>query len=208
MDTAKIIQPKKLSLAKSLRISYMNSNDMKKRSLKKYGYRLDEDLSSHNQTVAYNPSQKKLIQATAGSHNFSDAVTDLSLALGSLKNTTRFKEAETTLKKAKEKYNDRNSTVLTGESLGGTITGYLPYDDKTRAFAVNAGYTIGQKARDRDGRLSNYRIKGDIVSLLGSRQKNMTTLSGLPIKKSNSALNYIIPYDIHLQKTKGSGIMV
>ena len=169
-------KPKELTLHKALKLSYLDNNKKKKKLLKKYGYRLDEDLSSHNQTVGYNAHSKKLLMATAGTHNMDDLKTDFQLAFGNLKRTKRYNEARETLNRANEKYKDRNNTLLTGHSLGGTITSYLPYDKNTRAFAVNSGATIGQDTRDRDGRLTNYRVKGDLISALSAGHKFQNTL--------------------------------
>jgi hypothetical protein len=93
-----------------------------------------------------------------------------------LKRSKRYTESVNTLDRANNKYKNRKSTVLTGHSLGGTITGYLPYDKNTRGFAVNSGATIGQKTRDRGGRLTNYRVKGDVISGLTSGHKFQNTL--------------------------------
>lgn len=211
-------RPKTLPLAKALKLSYLDNNNQKKKLLKKYGYRLDEDLSSHNQTVAYNPFENKLLQSTAGSHNLDDFFkTDVHLAFGNLKRTKRFNEARETLQRANEKYKDRKETVLTGESLGGTITSYLPYDANTRAFAVNSGYTIGQQSRDRQGRLTNYRIAGDPISSLSAGHKLQNTLNVTPKIRKGTSSNPVINalqtvgnfgYDIHVQRTKGTGIAV
>lgn len=219
MDTTKnfelLKKPKNLTLAKSIKISYMDNNDKKKRALKKYGYRLDEDLSNHNQTIGYNPTQKKLLQSTAGSHNLKDWGLDgnASILFGRLgkgyKNTTRYKEAERTLYNAREKYKDRSSTVLTGHSQGGTVTSYLPMDNTTKGFALNAGFTIGQKVTNRNGKLKHYRLLGDPVSILSSGSKNQNTLYGDNItpldfirKPFQSAL------DIHKQNAKSAHILI
>ena len=70
-------KPKELTLHKALKLSYLDNNKKKKKLLKKYGYRLDEDLSNHNQTVGYNAHSKKLLMTTAGTHNYDDFKTDL-----------------------------------------------------------------------------------------------------------------------------------
>ena len=141
---------------------------------------------------------------------FNDVKTDVALAFGNLKRSKRYNEAKETLNRANEKYKGRKSTILSGESLGGTITSYLPYDDKTRAFAVNSGYTIGQPTRTRQGRLTNYRIKGDIISGLSTGHDNQNTLN-IDVKRrgQNSTEQFFNEaYDRHVQKTKGSKIFI
>jgi hypothetical protein len=208
--TGAIKQPKELTLHKALKLSYLDNNKKKKKLLKKYGYRLDESLSNHNQTVGYNAHSKKLLMATAGTHNYDDAKTDLQLAFGNLKRTKRYNEAKETLNRANEKYKGRQNTLLTGESLGGTITGYLPYDKNTRAFAVNSGYTIGQETRDRDGRLTNYRVKGDIISGLSSGHQFQNTLDlNVPKRGKNKTEQFFNEaYDRHVHRLKNTGIKI
>jgi hypothetical protein len=199
-----------MPLHKALKLSYLDDNKKKKKLLKKYGFRLDEDLSSHNQTVAYNPFSEKLLMSTAGTHNYDDIKTDVKLAFGNLKRSKRYTESVNTLDRANNKYNNRKSTVLTGHSLGGTITSYLPYDDKTRAFAVNSGYTIGQQSRNRGGRLTNYRIKGDLISGLSAGHKFQNTLDINVPKKGLTREDEFFneAFDRHTQKTKGSKIFI
>ena len=65
---------------------------------------MDEDLSSDNQTVTYNPNYQRMLYSVAGTRNINDAKTDLQLAFGNLKRTKRYKEALNTLDRAKNKY--------------------------------------------------------------------------------------------------------
>ena len=82
------------------------------------GFNLDESLSNHNQQVYYNPNNKKLLYSVAGTHNLADVGTDIYLGAGHLKDTKRYKEAEKTLKQAKQKYN-ASKALIAGHSLGG-----------------------------------------------------------------------------------------
>ena len=125
------------------------------------------------------------------------------------KNTTRYKEAERTLYNARDKYKDRSSTVLTGHSQGGTVTSYLPMDDTTKGFALNAGFTFGQKVSNRNGKLKHYRLLGDPVSILSSGSKNQNTLYGDTV----TPLDFIKrPFqsavDIHKQNAKSAHILI
>lgn len=142
--------------------------------MNKYGYKIDSQLSNDNQQVYYNPDKKKLLMNVTGTHKGQDVVTDVRLAFGGLKNTQRFKEADTTLQKAKDKYKE-NKVVLTGHSLGGSIVNYIKKPDD-EMYALNSGVTIGQKSRNPNSNAHNYRIAGDVISSLGANQKHMTTL--------------------------------
>ena len=146
--------------------------------MKKYGYYRDNSLSNDNEQVYWNPTKKKLLYNVTGTHvyddkgNFSlnDWGTDLWLATGHLKETNRYKEADTNLAKAKTKYGVKKAKIL-GHSLGGGIAnGIAKGNDKV--FTLDAGYTIGQKARDN---VKNLRSDGDWVSTF-SPQGNTTTL--------------------------------
>jgi len=142
--------------------------------MNKYGYKIDNQLSNDNQQVYFNPDKKKLLFNITGTHNAKDYITDARLALGGLKNTQRFKEADTTLQKAKDKYKD-NKVVITSHSLGGSIGNYIKKPDD-ELYALNSGVTIGQKSRNPNNNAHNYRVEGDLISGLGANQKHMTTL--------------------------------
>ena len=142
-----------------------------KTSLGKYGYQRDDDLSNHNQQVYYNPIQHKILYDIAGTHNLSDVGTDLYLAAGRLKDTNRYKEADSTLKKAKSKYGVSEATV-TGHSLGGSIAGYVA-NKQDKVITLDKGATIGQPIRSNE---KAYRTSGDAVSVLNAGSRGMTTL--------------------------------
>ena len=69
------------------------------------GYKLDKELSNHNQQVYYNPDHKKLVVSVAGTHKLRDWGTDIFLGAGKLKDTNRYKEAKSIYDKAKNKTN-------------------------------------------------------------------------------------------------------
>jgi tetratricopeptide (TPR) repeat protein len=106
------------------------------------GYKLDKELSNHNQQVYYNPEHKKLVVSVAGTHNLRDWGTDFYLGIGKLKDTNRYKEAKSIYDKAKNKYNPLQSSAI-GHSLGGTIANYIT-SGKDKSVGLDAGYTIGQ----------------------------------------------------------------
>lgn len=169
-----------VNLAKVIKVGYYKSQKKQKKAMKKYGYQLDKSLSNDNEQVYYNPNDKKLLYNVTGTHNLKDAGTDVYLALGKLKDTNRYKEADETLKKAKAKYGVNNATI-TSHSLGGTIAqGIAKPEDQE--YSLNAGYTIGQKTKG--GNQHNYRTQGDVVSLLGAGSKNLHTIG----KKENTSV--------------------
>ena len=161
----------KLNLHSALTNSYKKPKDAAFNMLKN-GYEQDSSLSNDNQQVYFNAKDKKLLVSVAGTHNIRDWGTDLWLGLGGLKNTNRYKEADSILKKAKEKYKVPNATVI-GHSLGGSIASNIASKaGGDKAITLDAGYTIGQKTRG-----DSYRAQGDAVSLLGANAKHQKTIN-------------------------------
>lgn len=176
----------KIKLYDALSSSYGNKKSSN--NLEKAGYTKDKSLSTGNQQVWYNPTDKKLMVNVAGTHNLKDWGTDLYLALGHLKDTSRYKEADKTLKQAKEKYQPTQTTI-TGHSLGSSIGSYIA-DKNDMFYGLDGGYTIGQKTRSNGGNHQQFRTQGDLVSALGSNNKNMTTLA------NQNLTTGILPYDV------------
>ena len=80
---------------------------------------------------------------------------------GGLKDTTRYKQADETLKQAKAKYAPAE-TAITGHSLGGRIVQDIA-KGSDKVYALDAGSTIGQSVKGGPNR-NIYRTAGDVVS--------------------------------------------
>ena len=179
----------KLTLYEGLKNSYKPKKTIGK------NYILDDELSNDNQQVYVNRKKNnKLLFSVTGTRptKLQDIGTDIYLAFGKLKDTNRYKEAESALEKAKKKYNKSSATII-GHSLGSSIGSYIKKPDD-KFIGLDGGYTIGQPTRDGE----HYRSKNDIVSLLGSNNTNMKTL------KSNT--NIFNAHDI--DNIKGEEIYV
>jgi len=172
----------KVKLHDVLQASY---NDEKgKRELMKAGYKYDSMLSNKNNKIWVNPKKHKLLYTVAGTNIFSpqDLGTDLYLALGGLKSTDRYKQADNTLKLAKQKYQGYK-TVVAGHSLGSTIGQQIASKgNKDKFYGLDGGFTIGQKLSDNK-KFHNYRVGGDWVSGVASFNPNITTLTNKKIWK-------------------------
>ena len=168
----------KPSLHEVLKLSYAD-REKQQQGLKNYGYNYDSRFSNDNQQVYFNPKREKLLFSVAGTHNLKDVGTDVYLAAGKLKDTSRYQEADKALKEAKALYNPRKVSV-TGHSLGGTISSYIaqPTD---KVLTLNKGVTLRQGYRPNE---KAYRTSGDLVSVLGVRNKNLTTLSNKNLFKN------------------------
>jgi hypothetical protein len=190
-----------INLYDAINSSYGDTNSIKK--IEKKGYIKDNELSNHNESVFYNPQSKKLLYNVSGSHNSKDwLVTDFGLALGRLKGTSRYEEAEKVLNKAKAKYSPKETT-LTGHSLSGPIINGIADKGKgDKVYSLNGAYTIGQKTRNPNGNFHNYRVEGDLVSYLGSHSKNLKTISNNDIFKRGVVGAYFAHQPRHIKKEK------
>jgi tetratricopeptide (TPR) repeat protein len=186
----------KLDLHDVLKNSYSN-----KHRENMNGYKLDKELSNHNQQVYYNPEHKKIVVSVAGTHNARDWGTDFYLGLGKLKDTNRYKEAKSVYDKAKNKYNPMQATAV-GHSLGGTIANYIT-SGNDKAHGLDSGYTIGQKARSNS---SQYRSSGDVVSALGANASNMTTLKSPNIRTGVGLVDALRSHNV--SNIAGQGILI
>ena len=180
---------KQISLYDVLKSSYKNKDDQT-RDLLRYGYLKDGRLSNHNEQIYFNPKSKKLLNVVAGTHNIKDWGTDIYLGLGHLKDTNRYNEAKTVLNQAKTKYKGFNTTIA-GHSLGGAISGYIAGKDD-KVITYNSGYTIGSRTRPNS---TNFRTHGDIVSVLGNRNKEVKTLNNNN-KSSNIISNVLSAHNV------------
>jgi len=169
-DPRKSLAKGSIDLQQAFKNSYAKQEDQERFGAQE-GYVYDKDLSSHNQQVYYNPSQQHLLFSVAGTHNVSDVGTDLKLLASGVKSTQRFREAEETFGKAKEKYRPAKSTAY-GTSLGGSIAANVGADD---VVTLNRAYRPYDKSGSNE---INLRTHGDIVSIFGSGAKHNTTIAG------------------------------
>jgi len=155
-------------------------NKTKKQNMN--GYELDKKLSNHNNQIYYNKKDNKLLHNINGTNSFSDVITDVYLAAGKLKDTSRYKESHEKLRQAKAKYKI-NDAIVTGHSLGATIAGYIG-GKNDKIITADKGATIGQKVRNNE---THHRTQGDLVSLLNSGSKHTINHENLN-NSSNSLL--------------------
>jgi hypothetical protein len=169
----------KPTLHEVLKLSYSN-RDLQKKGLKDYGYNYDSRFSNDNHQVYWNPNEQKMIFSITGSHKPSDwIITNPNLALGRLKNTSRYQESDKALKEAKAHYNPKNVSI-TGHSQSGATASYIS-SPEDKVYTLDKATTIGQTYRPNE---QAYRTKYDVVSLLGINHKNMTTLENKNLFKN------------------------
>lgn len=170
-------QKKKISLYHALSIGYLRNERKQAKRLKKFGYKLDPELTTGEHLVAYNPEKNKVIYVSNGSEtgiirNPSQFIKDWSANLiaiptNTFEHTKRFQREKDALTKAKEKYKEAK-VVLVGHSQSGQTLNLLA-DNNTKAIALNPAL-LKQKPNPN---LTNYRIKGDPVSAFANDIKEL-----------------------------------
>jgi len=132
-----------LPLEQALNVSYSPLGRAQEK-LTPYGYVLDKQLSTQQNKVFVQPRSKKVLFTVAGTDPTSlrDLTTDAYLAFlgqAGLQSTSRYKEAEQTLAKARQKYSGYKK-VLSGHSLGSSIINTLARpDDDVYGFGTGSG---------------------------------------------------------------------
>jgi len=191
-----------LSFHKVLKNSYDNRNNQKN-AFKNDGFVYDSDLSNYEHQVYYNPKEKKMLYSVKGTNPLSlkDLGTDLYLASGHLKDTSRFREEKNNLEKAKKRYNPTNTTIA-GHSLGASLSQYIA-DKNDKVFTLDKGATFGQKTRSNE---TAFRTQGDLVSALNANSKRMTTLKNPNWKTGIIPLDAYLSHDVN--NIKGSKIFI
>jgi hypothetical protein len=163
-----IIRPKKLKLYNALKIGYFRNENKQRKRLKRFGYRLDPELTNREHMVAYNPYSKKLLFVSNGTQpsNTADLANDILIGLGvSGSNQKRVGDAKNALLKAKERYGVKSATIV-GHSLGGNTGHFIgSADDKIIAFNPAL---INQKARPNETIL---KTKYDPISALANNTR-------------------------------------
>lgn len=136
---------------------------------------------------------------------------------GGFKDTTRYKQADETLKKAKAKYAPADVSI-TGHSLGGRIVQDIAKKND-KVYALDAGSTIGQSVKGGSNR-NIYRTAGDVVSGTTAWNQHVHTLANPHTSKILPALfskdprqialaGAIDAYNAHnIENIKGSDIFV
>lgn len=163
-----IIRPKKLKLYNALKIGYFRNENKQRKRLKRFGYRLDNELTNREHMVAYNPFTKKLLFVSNGTqpNNTTDLANDLLISLGvGGRNQKRVEEHKNTLLKAKQKYDTQTATIV-GHSLGGNTSHYIGGSDD-KIISYNPAL-INQKVRPNETIL---KAKYDPVSALATNAK-------------------------------------
>ena len=181
-----IRRPKRLTLHRALKIGYLRNERKQAKRLKRFGYRIDPELTTGNYLTAYNAAKNKLIFVENGTNPTSvrDLYTDVAgIGAGRLASTSRYKTDYTAYLKAKDKYKDVPVTLV-GHSLGGSLVTEMAQAGD-RAIAYGAPYT---KKKEN---VYSYRTAGDPFSAFNSQAKTLENPATLAQR-----LNPIQPHSV------------
>jgi predicted esterase YcpF (UPF0227 family) len=133
--------------AKMASVAYGNTTEGRAAKLKKYGFNdwiQDEELSTPDVAILYNPKTKEVVSSITGSrfldkkHALRDIRSDVSIALGVSRLGSRTRQVKSVVKKAQKKYGEYDHT-LSGHSLGGKTAQNISKSLGIPAVAYNIG---------------------------------------------------------------------
>lgn len=168
---------KRIRLYNALKLGYLRNEKKQKKRLKRFGFRLDEELTTRDHLVAYNPTSNRVLFVSNGTQvtSPSDIYTDVAgVGLGRLKQTDRYERDQSAYLKAKRKYNDA-PVKLVGHSLGGAIISAIDLKKGDRAISYNAP-TVYQKKREN---LTSIRTVGDPFSAFATNTRSLSNPASL-----------------------------
>jgi hypothetical protein len=157
----------KSTLRNLMNIGYMSDNKKEAEKLDQAGYRKDDALSDDKDKVYVKNGKAHIVYRGTNPLSLADLGTDAALAFGLEKYTPRFKRAKRLAKKVKEKYGEDN-VVAMGHSLGGSLA---EASGIKKCVTFNKGVGLGGIGKQIRRGQTDYRTKGDIVSLLSKTQK-------------------------------------
>jgi len=174
-----IRRPRKLSLYKALKLGYLRNERKQKKRLKRFGYRIDTELSNRERMIAFNPTTNKVIFVENGSQfNPIDDVNQFredwlnnitTVPTGAFTYTPRFQDAKSAYLKAKKKYEGKKFELVGHSQSAVSINELAGANDK--AYTYNGAFL---KQKDNPN-VTNYRTANDIVSAFAN-PNDMKTL--------------------------------
>jgi len=172
-----VTRVKKIKLYNALRLGYLRDERRQRKRLKKFGYRLDANLTTRDHLVAYNPTTNKVIFVSNGTQltSPSDIYTDVGgIGLGRLRETDRFKRDNAAYLKAKDTYKDAPVTLV-GHSLGGAIISAIDLKANDKAIGYNSAVAFNKPKEN----LKLFRTVGDPFSAFSRDTRSLANQASL-----------------------------
>lgn len=165
-------------LAKLSDMAYQDYNATRREWLRQTdkNLRLDAGLSNKYMSVVRDIGSNDVFISHRGTKltDIDDLSADLSIISGKEKMNKRFLESEKHYEKVREKYGQNANIILTGHSLGGTVSRHLSNKYGLEAHIFNPGSAIGHVRDslkyDEDaprGDITVYQVRDDPISILG-----------------------------------------
>jgi hypothetical protein len=173
-----------------LKASYKN-NDEAGKIADKNGYKIDRELST-NQHKVFVDGRGNPNVIYRGTQTLNDVFTDGALALGMIKNTTRFDQSKKLMDNVKSKYQNKYITTA-GHSLGGSLAESVGGD---KVVTVNKGAGIDNLLKKRKSNQTDIRAGGDLVSALSTAQSGGRMIT----VKNTNYINPLVSHDSNVIK--------
>jgi hypothetical protein len=160
-----------------LNIGYLKNRGEEEKRLQKLGMTKDHELSQKKDKVYVDKNGKAhVVYKGTDPTDIRDLATDAALAVGLGRFTSRFRKGKRLAKKAEAKYGADN-TAAYGHSLGGSLATESGIKER---ITYNKGVGIGGIGKQMRAGQTDYRNKGDVVSVLSkfSKYKNKSGDSG------------------------------
>jgi hypothetical protein len=139
------------------------------------GYKLDEELSTRETKVFYNPDSKKTVVSYRGTdlkdpkRALKDIKSDFHILTGRENKDKRFKQATKDFSKIDNKYKSQGYSVdTTGHSLGGQLATHVNKQHKGKVsenLSFSRGAGVFEPFRKRPKNTYDYSHKKDIISM-------------------------------------------
>ena len=159
------------------KVAYKKHQNNIENAIKHTNYKHDPELSSQTEKVFYNPISKETVISHAGTNFgskkwYNDLRSDNGILWGLEKQDKRFKNAQSHLNKVKNKYGDNNNIIVTGHSLGGSISEQLARSNPNiNSKAFNRGSGQLQQFRKRPKNLIDISNRNDPISYFSRSSK-------------------------------------
>lgn len=166
--------------------SYVTNKEASKIG-KKFGLRMQKQLSNAHHKVFLDSNDNPFIVYTGSKDLISDGLTDVALAVGLHGYTSRFKDSKVLASRVRDIF--QKPLTLTGHSLGGSLSEYSskPGDN---VYTLDKGVGITGIGKKLNTNQRDFRAKNDVISFLSNWQRG-----GHKIDFNSDTINPLLSHD-------------